>query len=84
MLYSSINHADLNMVEGTYGNLPKLPCFGGNEGVGVIEKVGEDVKNLKVNDNVIMAKQGLGTWRNYLVGDENSFYLLPNSGFYFI
>jgi len=79
MLYAPINHSDLNIIEGTYGTSPKLPCYGGQEGVGVIESIGENVKNLKVNDNVIMNQKGLGTWRNYLVGDENSFFALPNN-----
>eukprot|EP01119_Soliformovum_irregulare_P002181 TRINITY_DN1239_c0_g1_i1.p1 TRINITY_DN1239_c0_g1~~TRINITY_DN1239_c0_g1_i1.p1 ORF type:complete len:363 (-),score=97.36 TRINITY_DN1239_c0_g1_i1:43-1131(-) len=63
MLASPINHADLNMVEGTYGTHPDLPAVGGNEGVGVVVAKGSGVSSLKEGDYVIPAVSGLGTWR---------------------
>lgn len=63
MLAAPINPADLNMVEGSYALLPALPAVAGNEGVGVVERVGADVKNLAVGDLVIAGAAGLGTWR---------------------
>jgi mitochondrial enoyl-[acyl-carrier protein] reductase / trans-2-enoyl-CoA reductase len=73
MLFAPINPSDINVVVGTYGSSPKLPAFGGNEGVGIIEEVGPEVKNLKVGDKVIMAKQFMGTWRQHLVEEESCF-----------
>ena len=61
MLAAPINPADLNMVEGNYALLPKLPAVGGNEGVGVVERVGADVKGLVAGDVVMAAAAGLGT-----------------------
>ena len=34
MLAAPINPADLNVIEGTYGELPSLPATIGNEGAG--------------------------------------------------
>lgn len=60
-----INPADINMIEGNYGELPgtkrqSLPAVGGNEGVGVVVEVGSQVTNLKVNERVIPTRPGLG------------------------
>jgi trans-2-enoyl-CoA reductase len=63
ILAAPINPADINQVQGTYAVLPPLPAVGGNEGVGVVEAVGDAVKGLAVGDHVIMGDAGLGTWR---------------------
>jgi trans-2-enoyl-CoA reductase len=63
ILAAPINPADVNQVQGTYAVLPPVPAVGGNEGVGVIESVGDGVSNLTVGDVVIMGQAGLGTWR---------------------
>jgi trans-2-enoyl-CoA reductase len=60
MLAAPINPADINMIQGVYGIKPKLPAIGGNEGVGVIEKVGKNVKKLQKGDRVIPANPGFG------------------------
>jgi trans-2-enoyl-CoA reductase len=50
-------------VQGVYGVTPKLPATAGNEGVGVVTAVGNNVKDLKQGDWVIPASPagGFGT-----------------------
>ncbi|CAO3678801.1 unnamed protein product [Rhizopus stolonifer] len=84
-LASPINPADINMIQGSY---PIKPAFqelgdqklavGGNEGVAEVVAVGDQVKNLKVGDQVVMAKSGYGTWRTHAAGPASDFQLLPN------
>lgn len=84
-LASPINPADINMIQGSY---PIKPAFqelgdqklavGGNEGVAEVVAVGDQVKDLKVGDQVVMAKSGYGTWRTHAAGPASDFQLLPN------
>jgi NADPH:quinone reductase-like Zn-dependent oxidoreductase len=60
MLAAPINPADLNVVEGTYGQLPELPATIGNEGAGRIAAVGAQVFGLHVGD--LVATLEPGTW----------------------
>ena len=53
MLAAPINPADLNVIEGTYGELPSLPCTIGNEGVGVVERVGSSVVGFASGQTVL-------------------------------
>jgi len=77
ILAAPINPADLNMIEGVYPIRPKLPAVGGNEGVGLVVQTGSQIKNLKINDKVIPAKPGLGTWRDFGVFEENDLFKVP-------
>ena len=67
-----INPADLDVIAGTYGKLPKLPHFAGLEGVAVVDAVGAGAK-LKVGQRVIPARSGFGTWRSHAVAEESAF-----------
>jgi len=67
-----INPADLDVIAGTYGKLPKLPHFAGLEGVAVVDAVGAGAK-LKVGQRVIPAHPGFGTWRSHAVAEESAF-----------
>ncbi|MCO5579841.1 hypothetical protein L7F22_033703 [Adiantum nelumboides] len=70
MLAAPINPSDINRIEGVYPIGPPPPAIGGNEGVGEVIAVAQGVHNLSVNDWVIPAKAGLGTWRTYVVKEE--------------
>jgi len=72
-----INPADLNMIEGNYGIRTQLPSIGGNEGSGVVVAVGSSVKNLEVSDHIIIARQGLGTWRTHGVFNQSDLLKIP-------
>lgn len=60
MRFAPINPADLNVIEGKYGELPKLPATIGNEGVGCISRVGDGVSGLAAGD--IVLPMSFGTW----------------------
>ncbi len=58
MLASPINPADLNVIEGTYGQLPTPPAIIGNEGVGRIVRMGAGVPELRIGDLVAVLDPG--------------------------
>ncbi|XP_003471303.1 enoyl-[acyl-carrier-protein] reductase, mitochondrial isoform X1 [Cavia porcellus] len=78
MLAAPINPSDINMIQGNYGLLPKLPAVGGNEGVGQVVAVGSRVTGLKPGDWVIPASAGLGTWRTEAVFSEEALVGIPS------
>lgn len=78
MLQAPINPADINTIQGVYGVKPNLPFTLGNEGFGIIEKAGSEVKNLKVGDWVIPGTNAWGTWRSYALEEEKNLIKIPN------
>lgn len=78
ILAAPINPSDLNMVENVYGVKAKLPAIGGNEGLGVVQKVGSKVSTLRIGDWVIPQDAGLGMWREELVTSEQSLFSVPD------
>lgn len=50
--YSSINFADILVVQGKYQAKPPMPFTPGSEYAGVVTEVGSDVTNLKAGDKV--------------------------------
>ncbi|XP_036913105.1 enoyl-[acyl-carrier-protein] reductase, mitochondrial isoform X1 [Sturnira hondurensis] len=78
MLAAPINPSDINMIQGNYGLLPKLPAVGGNEGVGQVVAVGSSVTGVKPGDWVIPAAAGLGTWRTEAVFNEEALIAVPS------
>ncbi|KAG6435324.1 hypothetical protein SASPL_100195 [Salvia splendens] len=57
VLYASMCHTDITYWNG-YNIGPLFPRILGHEGAGVIESVGEEVKDLKVGDNVMLLYVG--------------------------
>lgn len=55
----------------------KPPFVGGNDGLGVVMKVGPGVKNLVEGDWVVPLKPGLGTWRSLAVWKEKHVFKIP-------
>jgi len=78
MLASPINPADINMIQGVYRILPKLPAVGGNEGVGEVMQGGKAVTELHTGDWVVPAASGWGTWRMVAVCPSNEVMKIPN------
>lgn len=71
MLAAPINPADLNVIEGSYGELPPLPATIGNEGCGEILALGAGVENLRIGQKVLPL--AFGTWtRELLLPAENA------------
>jgi mitochondrial enoyl-[acyl-carrier protein] reductase / trans-2-enoyl-CoA reductase len=78
ILFAPINPADLNVIQGTYGRRPHLPCIPGHEAVGVVQAIGEEVTSLTVDDLVIPLL-GVGCWTQHMVSAEHFFAKLPPS-----
>lgn len=70
-----INPADLNIIEGKYGELPELPAVIGNEGAGHISAVGEAVEGLSVGDLVVILRRG--TWAGSVTVPATDVVKLP-------
>lgn len=52
--YSGICGAQINEIDGVKGKDKYLPHLLGHEGTGIVEKIGEGVKNVSVGDHVVM------------------------------
>lgn len=72
-----INPADINMIEGRYGEQPPLPATLGNEGVGLVEKIGSAVSDISVGDQVITPTKR-ATWCDFRVCKENEAVRVPH------
>jgi len=75
MLAAPVNPADLNIIEGKYGELPELPAVIGNEGVGRVVDVGGGVSGFAPGDLVLPMSRG--TWTNRLLAKADDVVLLP-------
>jgi len=78
MLAAPVNPSDINMIQGVYRLLPKLPAVGGNEGVGEVMQVGKAVTELQTGDWVIPAAAGWGTWRMVAVCPSSEVMKIQN------
>jgi len=75
MLAAPVNPADLNVIEGKYGELPGLPAVIGNEGVGRVAAWGSKTKGFSVDDLVLPMRRG--TWAQYMLADAANAVRLP-------
>lgn len=76
MVAAPINPADLNVIEGTYGELPELPATIGNEGVGRVAAVGTNVSHLKPGQLVL--PMTFGTWCQKMIAPADVVVPLPD------
>ena len=74
--YSPINPGNLLTIRGWYGILPSLPAGTGTEGVGKILAVGEQVRDLKVGDRVLLPYPS-PSWREKIVVPSLGLFALP-------
>ncbi|XP_022519096.1 enoyl-[acyl-carrier-protein] reductase, mitochondrial [Astyanax mexicanus] len=77
MLAAPVNPADINMIQGTYPILCPLPAVGGNEGLGEVLEVGDEVNTLRPGDWVVPVDAGFGTWRTEAVCGEDDLITVP-------
>jgi NADPH:quinone reductase-like Zn-dependent oxidoreductase len=77
ILLTPINPSDLHMVRGRYGYQPDLPASPGGEGVGVIEAVGNDVKDLEVGTRVIFI-HCWNLWRQQVICKADQVVPVPD------
>jgi trans-2-enoyl-CoA reductase len=73
-----LHPADLLAMEGRYGaRQPRLPAFGGTDGVGRVTAVGIGVKHLREGDLVPLLFAGVPTWREAFTVDAQRMFALP-------
>lgn len=78
MLYTPVNPADINTIQGTYAIKPKLPAVVGNEGLAEVLLVGPQIKNINVGDRVVFNKEAAGTWRTHGLFKEEELLKVPS------
>ncbi|MEM1055561.1 MAG: zinc-binding dehydrogenase [Bacteroidota bacterium] len=66
LTHRALNPADLSAVKGTYGALRDLPATGGNEGMGQIDRLGDEVDGLTAGQRVVKLGDG-PTWQEQVV-----------------
>ncbi len=74
VMRSPINPSDLLQIAGQYGVKPPLPATPGNEGIGRIVDMAEDVQGLKI-DQIVMIPAGIGVWQQQI--DAPALGLIP-------
>jgi NADPH:quinone reductase len=74
---SGVNPYDTYMRTGTYAINPPLPYTPGSDGAGVVEAVGEGVKNVKPGDRVYTAQTITGAYAQYALAREAQVHPLP-------
>ncbi|XP_056636644.1 enoyl-[acyl-carrier-protein] reductase, mitochondrial [Diorhabda sublineata] len=77
MLAAPVNPADINTIQGKYPSKPQLPAVPGNEGVGIVEKVGSDVVDITEGDHVVPLTNNLGTWRTHILLNSDKVFKVP-------
>ena len=78
VLAAPINPSDLYQISGNYGVDAVLPARPGSEGVGRVTEVSPEVKNLSVDQLVLLASGS--TWTEEIVAPAEGFLPLPNLG----
>lgn len=73
-----LNFADVMIRRGLYDGAPKLPSVIGFDAVGIIEKMGSQVKRFKPGDRVLCLTR-FGSYAEYVSAKEMASVLLPDS-----
>ena len=76
--YAPINPSELLMIRGHYGVRPPLPSGLGQEGVGRVLSVGDEVDGLKAGDRVLLPFSNQA-WRERLVVPASHLFPLPQA-----
>ncbi|KZP01449.1 NAD(P)-binding protein [Calocera viscosa TUFC12733] len=85
---SPVNPADLNVIQGAYPSKPRPredlgtpePAFiAGNEGLAVVEAVGEQVSSVRKGDWVIFNTPQFGTWASEAVAKQSDIIRVPRA-----
>lgn len=74
---AGVNPYDTYMRNGAYAIKPPLPYTPGSDGAGVVEAVGEGVKNVKPSDRVYVANTVSGAYAEYALVMERQVHPLP-------
>lgn len=76
MISAPVNPADINTLEGTYGEKREMPFIPGNEGVGRVERVGLATAGFKPGQLVIFPGRR-GSWCEAFVAEPNELLAIP-------
>ena len=76
---SSVNFPDYLMTQGKYQHKPELPFGMGMEGSWIIEKLGSDVKDFNVSDEITFGALGQGAFSDYLILNERAIDIKPSN-----
>jgi NADPH:quinone reductase len=74
---AGVNPYDTYMRAGTYALKPSLPYTPGSDGAGVVEAIGEGVKNVKRGDHIYTARTLTGAYAEYALALEEQVHPLP-------
>lgn len=77
-ILASIHNHDLLTIRGQYGFKPELPAIGGSEAVGIVDAIGDNVKDIKVGQRVAAASVQ-ATWAEYFVASKDMVFAVPDS-----
>lgn len=80
---AGVNPVETYIRSGKYGALPALPYTPGNDGAGIVDAVGPDVRRLAPGQRVFiaasLAKRNTGTYAEYAVCDADAAHPLPDA-----
>lgn len=76
---AGVNPVETYIRAGTYARKPALPFTPGNDGAGVIEKTGAEVKGFAVGDRVYVAGSSSGTYAEYCLCGVAQVHRLPEA-----
>ncbi len=74
---AGVNPADTYMRAGTYAVKPALPYTPGIDGAGMVESVGDGVRQFKAGDRVYVGGSRTGTYAEYALCDPAQIHPLP-------
>jgi NADPH:quinone reductase len=74
-----VNPVETYIRAGTYARLPVLPYTPGNDGAGVVEKLGPDVNEFKTDDRVYTAGSVSGTYAEFALCRTEQVHPLPTN-----
>jgi NADPH2:quinone reductase len=74
---TGVNPVETYIRAGTYARLPQLPYTPGNDGAGVVEQVGTEVREFKAGDRVYTAGSVSGTYAEFALCKEEQVHPLP-------
>jgi NADPH:quinone reductase len=72
-----VNPVETYIRAGTYARLPQLPYTPGNDGAGVVERIGVDVSEFKAGDRVYAAGSITGTYAEFALCTKEQVHPLP-------
>jgi NADPH2:quinone reductase len=74
-----VNPVETYIRAGTYARLPDLPYTPGNDGAGVVEQLGSDVKEFKTGDRVYTGGSVSGTYAEFALCRMEQVHRLPEN-----